>query len=93
MHQFLRHVNMECLRKEVHITHGRDRLDAWYQRNSDPHSPDGITEFKKLPVIKKHLCYNVTGTGIHLALQVNHVAFEVGSLEVLLRISGNTDAE
>jgi hypothetical protein len=44
-------------------------------------------------VLKKHLRDDVVGARIHFRLGISQVNIEVGGLEVLFRVAGNTDTE
>lgn len=70
-----------------------DRLEARDDWNGDSSLAAFCLEVIEDLVVKKHLGDDVISSGVHFLLEVENVGAEVGSLGVLLRVGGNSDAE
>ena len=84
---------MELARNRNELLRVRHRFDAGNYRHLDADRPGPVHELAERPRIEDHLSNNVVGPGLHLVLEMAQVVGEVRRLVVLLRVSGNAEAE
>ncbi len=84
---------MEGFWQQSHLLTGSKR----FQSRNNGYINTGFTtllnKIKKLPVIKKHLGYNVVGPGFNFHFQVPDVGADTGCFEVFFGVACNSDTK